>query len=339
MAFQVKESQIRIKAIVLASEEQKVDTEKDELNTSTASSLTHAVAGGLASMASLVLVYPLASLATNAQAATINTEKTKSSPTSDKITRSRKDELKKALITVKELYAGLSPALVGIMATNSVYYYFYELTAKKLRAISGTSNDLHGLNAKQSIAAGVVGGIVSRVATNPIWVANTRMAVSKGKVGSQFKVMSDIVKNEGWKKLFAGLTPALALVANPVIQYTIFEQLKTIVVSRRQHALTAFNALCLGAISKFIATLLTYPYYTVRARMHMTKGKCASMYRIMMNIFKKEGISSFYNGLGFKLLQSIIGSGFLFYFKEEFVIQTQFIVRRILALRRRKLSN
>ncbi len=342
MAFQVKDSQIRVRAIVIEREEPELDEEEVELNTSTASSFTHAVAGGLASMASLILVYPLASLATTAQvgpeASTANA-KTVQSDVNIKTTEGRKEALTKALITVKELYAGLSPALVGVMATNSVYYYFYELTAKKLRAISGKSNDIHGLSAKQSIIAGIVGGIVSRIVTNPIWVANTRMAVSKGKAGSQFKVMYDIVKNEGWKKLFAGLTPALTLVSNPVIQYTIFEQLKTLVVSKKRHALTAFDALYLGAISKFIATLLTYPYYTVRARMHMAKGECANMYQIMKRILKEEGISSFYNGLGFKLLQSIIGSGFLFYFKEEFVLQTQYILRRILAFRRKRLHN
>ncbi|KAF6007067.1 hypothetical protein HII13_004744 [Brettanomyces bruxellensis] len=328
MTFQVKDSQIRVRAIVIEREEPEIDEEEVELNTSTASSFTHAVAGGLASMVSLILVYPLASLATTAQAgpeASTVKAKTVQSDVNIKTTEGRKEALTKALTTVKELYAGLSPALVGIMATNS--------------PSQEKSNDIHGLSAKQSIIAGIVGGIVSRIVTNPIWVANTRMTVSKGKAGSQFKVMYDIVKNEGWKKLFAGLTPALTLVSNPVIQYTIFEQLKTLVVSKKRHALTAFDALYLGAISKFIATLLTYPYYTVRARMHMAKGECANMYQIMKRILKEEGISSFYNGLGFKLLQSIIGSGFLFYFKEEFVLQTQYILRRILAFRRKRLSN
>ncbi|VEU20726.1 DEKNAAC101613 [Brettanomyces naardenensis] len=301
-----------------------------------ADSLTHALAGGFGGMVALALTYPLANLATNAQA------KVSTAKEGDLETEKRQLQLKtleeklRALqVKVEGLYGGLSTAMIGIVATNFVYYYFYELTGKRLRSRSGNSlSELKGLTAKQSIIAGLVGGIVSRTVTNPIWVANTKMAVAKGRAGSTFSVIRRIVKEEGWKKLFAGLTPALALVLNPVIQYTIFEQLKTLLVSRKRRALTAVDALYLGALGKIVATLLTYPSYTVRSRMHVSKEGNKSMIQMMIDIFRNEGVSGFYGGLGLKLIQGIVGSAFLFYFKEEFVIQAQILVRRLRKLQR-----
>ena len=60
-----------------------------------------------------------------------------------------------------------------------------------------------------------------------------------------------------------GLGPALILVINPVIQYTVFEQLKNVLVTRRTTALRAaggatavavltdLDYFLLGALSKF----------------------------------------------------------------------------------------
>lgn len=339
MGYQTKGSEIRIRAIVI--EQKPVDEEqvkKAVVNTAEAGSFVHALAGGIGSMAAMILVYPLASLATIAQAGPESKQDKATKEVADSNTpKSNKEKIQMVIKKIKGLYGGLSPALVGIVATNFVYYYFYELTAKKLRRISGHTNDLRGLSAKESIIAGLVGGVVSRVVTNPIWVSNTRMAVSKGQSGSLFKVIHDIVKNEGWKKLFAGLTPSLALITNPIIQYTIYEQLKTLVVTGKRRAITATDALFLGSISKFFATLLTYPYYTIRARLHMSKGEVKqNMWQMMKEIYHNEGLGGFFHGLGLKLLQGIIGAGFQFYLKEECVIQTQYMLRRLLAIRRKR---
>ncbi|QPG75223.1 hypothetical protein FOA43_002573 [Brettanomyces nanus] len=251
----------------------------------------------------------------------------------DKLPKDFTKKLQVIVHRIQGLYGGLSTALVGIVATNFLYYYFYEYTGNKLKGRAGKFSDLKGLSARESIIAGLVGGVVSRIVTNPIWVANTRMAVAQGRAGNVLHVIYDIIKNEGWKKLFAGLTPALALVLNPIIQYTIFEQLKTAFVTRKRRALTAVDALYLGAFGKLVASLITYPSYTVRSRMHMNKGSSKTIDRMVLDIIHNEGVSSFYKGLGLKLIQGTVCSAFLFYFKEEFVIQAQLLLK---ALKRRR---
>ncbi|KAH3671286.1 hypothetical protein OGAPHI_000509 [Ogataea philodendri] len=322
-------------------------------------SLAHGIAGGLGGLISMTLTYPLVTLSTKAQAST----KKAKDPTISKE-------------ALKNLYNGLESALVGITATNFVYYYFYELTGSKLRRDRSVSLK-KGLTATQSIVAGLVAGVISRVATNPIWIANTRLTVLKRSArksapSNTIQVILTILKKEGWRSLFSGLVPALFLVLNPIIQYTIFEQLKTLIVTRRKRKLSPFDALLLGAFGKLIATIVTYPYITVRSRMHLQNIKDSQsqpvtanseassnpadsvqslpddiesssqlpdiekpetpkkqgMVSLMYDIAKNEGIATFYNGLSLKLLQSILSAAFLFYFKEEIVLKTDYVIQK-----------
>lgn len=70
-----------------------------------------------------------------------------------------------------------------------------------------------------------------------------------------------ILKEEGVVGFFKGVIPALVLVINPVIQFTAFERLKVLLEKGR--TLTTFDFFVLGAVSKLLATGLTYPYMLV----------------------------------------------------------------------------
>ena len=182
--------------------------------------------------------------------------------------------------------------------------------------------------------AGAVAGSATVLITNPIWVVNTRMtarqadsssselptfATVPGKPArkpSSFATLMALLKMEGPIALFAGVLPALVLVINPVLQYTIFEQLKDMLAKRRR--LTPHDAFFLGAIGKLMATSITYPYITVKSRMHVAskeearKGVMHSLKRIVT----EEGWSGLYKGIVPKLTQSVITAAFLFAFKD-----------------------
>ena len=131
--------------------------------------------------------------------------------------------------------------------------------------------------------AGLIAGSATVIFTNPIWVVNTRETARKdiddhkehdlkslpateaAKEAAQratgfVKILMDIVKSEGIGALWSGVIPALVLVINPIIQYTVFEQLKTVLERRRQSRLKPNDAFLLGALGKLMATGITYPY-------------------------------------------------------------------------------
>ena len=262
-------------------------------------------------------------------------------------------------------YAGLESALFGIALTNGVYYYWYEYTKSFLTALSsaksGPSSAKSALTAWQSFVAGSVAGIACVLITNPVWVVNTRISLagSSSVTGdedfassdniapvderkkSSIEVMLQMVKEEGLLSLWQGVWPALVLVSNPAIQHMVFEQLKQRLIRLRLSqignpiAISAGDALLggmdyfvLGALSKVVATVLTYPYIVIKARMqakhssHKQQGIAAkekSMVEMMSRIVQREGFAGLYRGVGLKLYQSVLTAAILFGSKEPLV--------------------
>lgn len=165
----------------------------------------------------------------------------------------------------------------------------------------------------ESMIAGAIAGSATVLLTNPIWVVNTRMTARKrneesdesllpGSIGGGKKAPTTIgttlalLREEGPQALFAGVVPALVLVINPILQYTIFEQLKNALEKRRR--ITPQDAFMMGALGKLLATSITYPYITVKSRMHVAgrDGGSESTIQKLKSIIKQEGYAGLYRG-------------------------------------------
>lgn len=212
------------------------------------------------------------------------------------------------------LYAGLDSALFGISVTNFVYYYWYEWTRAGFeKAAIKAGRASKRLTTIESIIAGAIAGSATVLLTNPIWVVNTRMTARKrneesdnsilpGSLGGGKKAPTTIgtllalLEDEGPQALFAGVVPALVLVINPILQYTIFEQLKTALEKRRR--ITPQDAFMMGALGKLLATSITYPYITIKSKMHVAgrDGGKESTIQKLKNIIKQEGYAGLYRG-------------------------------------------
>lgn len=176
-------------------------------------------------------------------------------------------------------------------------------------------------------------------------VVNTRVTARKDEVESNpnapakaaevkqpfgtWATLMSLINEEGVGALWQGVGPALVLVINPIIQYTIFEQLKNVIEKRRK--LTPWDAFALGALGKLIATGSTYPYITLKARMQL-RQKATDQYTFLSGfakIMKDEGVSGLYKGIGPKILQSVLTAALLFAFKEQLFAQSQAILRAL----------
>lgn len=133
---------------------------------------------------------------------------------------------------------------------------------------------------------------------------------------STITTLVDLFKEEGPLALFAGVLPSLVLVINPILQYTIFEKLKDVLANRRR--VTPRDAFVLGAIGKLMATSITYPYITIKSRMHVASkdGPQDGMIQSLKRAVREEGWGGLYKGIGPKVSQSVITAAFLFAFKD-----------------------
>ncbi|RBR12388.1 uncharacterized protein FIESC28_08648 [Fusarium coffeatum] len=289
--------------------------------------VAHALAGAGGGLLSMILTYPLITLSTRAQVESKKAESNFSEAVGNIIAREG----------ISGLYAGINSALFGISITNFVYYYWYEWTRaffEKAAAKAGRAGSK--LTTVESMIAGALAGSATVIITNPIWVVNTRVTtrqqekkkdVEAGESSQPAKAPSTIgtllllLKNEGPQALFAGVIPALVLVINPILQYTLFEQLKNTVEKRRK--VTPTVAFFLGALGKLFATAITYPYITVKSQMHVQSGgKKEGSLATLSRIVRENGYSGLYRGIGPKITQSVLTAALLFAFKDVLYEQT-----------------
>ncbi|TLD33736.1 hypothetical protein PspLS_00907 [Pyricularia sp. CBS 133598] len=313
--------------------------------------VAHALAGAGGGLLSMILTYPLITISTRAQVEAKQADSTKKAGAFLDAIRT---------IVAREgasgLYAGLSSALFGITVTNFVYYYWYEWTRaffEKAAVRAGRASSK--LTTVESMLAGALAGSATVLITNPIWVVNTRMttrkqqvaqatdeekAAEEGQADGADKAETGVVKapkvepapgtmatllallrHEGPQALFRGVMPALVLVINPILQYTLFEQLKNAVEKRRR--VTPTVAFFLGALGKLFATSITYPYITVKSQMHVAdNGRKEGMTEAIRRVIKEEGYPGLYKGIGPKVSQSVLTAAFLFAFKDVLYEQT-----------------
>jgi hypothetical protein len=69
-----------------------------------------------------------------------------------------------------------------------------------------------------------------------------------------------------------------------------------------------------GAVSKGIATVITYPVQVIRTNIMAQKKKIGE---IVSRILKNKGITGFYTGLPPKLIQSVINSAIMLFLYER----------------------
>ncbi|OLN92238.1 Peroxisomal membrane protein PMP47A [Colletotrichum chlorophyti] len=292
--------------------------------------VAHALAGAGGGLLSMALTYPLITLSTRAQVESKRAD-------SAFLTAVQKIVAREG---VSGLYSGLESALFGISVTNFVYYYWYEFTRAFFEAAAEKAGRASKkLTTVESMIAGAIAGSATVIITNPIWVVNTRMttrsqskdadakdeeaqSAKPRKSPSTIGTLLALLKNEGPQALFSGVIPALVLVINPILQYTLFEQMKNAVEKKRR--VTPTIAFFLGALGKLFATSVTYPYITVKSQMHVAGNgeKKEGMSQAISRVIKEEGYAGLYKGIGPKVTQSVLTAAFLFAFKDVLYEQT-----------------
>ncbi|GJN88130.1 hypothetical protein Rhopal_001086-T1 [Rhodotorula paludigena] len=299
-------------------------------------SAVHAVAGAAGGCIAMAVTYPLVNLSTRSQVEA----------------KSKHESTRAAVLKVIQrdgvagLYDGLSSSLVGIAVTNGIYYLCFE-EARAIVLKSRKSTRL-ALSTLESILVSAAAGAATSILSNPIWVVNTRQTVrttvaadpsgapspTKTVIEKRRGILQtilDILRTDGPGAFFHGLGPALILVSNPILQFTLFEQLKNLITRRRAlrlakgsaavPPLTDLDFFILGAVTKLFATDLT-----VKARMQAGNAagrSYTSSLDGLRKIVAAEGVQGLYKGIGPKLTQSVATAALLFLAKEKIYLATR----------------
>ena len=228
-----------------------------------------AISGSLAGLVSMMVTFPLERIKTLKQSGD-----------------------SKAVVAINEYFKGSRSVLETVALSNLLYFYCLE---------GGKQLDL------PILATSTLAAVVNTLATEPFWKANTLLKLAE--ITENTSVFAQVLKSvrcEGWWEQWRGTGVSLWLVANPAIQYTCYEALKLRMIRRQRRALTDVEVFLLGAISKALATVLTYPLQVAQTRLRKAGNGYKGTLDCLGKVYNEEGVKGLFGGLSSKLMQSVL---------------------------------
>ncbi|PAV16154.1 adenine nucleotide transporter [Pyrrhoderma noxium] len=163
----------------------------------------------------------------------------------------------------------------------------------------------------------------------------------KSNDDSFLAVGKEIVDKEGVTGLWLGLKPSLVLTVNPAITYGVFERVKSLLLLAKESVggqlrLTPWQSFLVGALSKTLATIVTYPYIMAKVRIQagtdeneddklpepaassQKKDKRNSAVALLARVLKEQGIIGWYRGMGAQITKAVLSQALLFMSKDQF---------------------
>ncbi|KAJ3220106.1 ADP/ATP carrier protein [Dinochytrium kinnereticum] len=237
------------------------------------------------------------------------------------------------------LYAGLGAGLLGTVASSFSYFYFYSSIRTRYTASIPKNAEI---STAMELLLGAAAGAMSQLFTLPIAVVTTRQQTTPLKERKSFvNTFEEILKEEGIPGLWKGLKASLVLCVNPAITYGMFEKLKNVWLKRKAASgapvrLSAGEIFLIGAMSKTLATVVTYPYIMAKVRMQWrppkdVKGlsekqrnsiKYKGSIDVLKKVFESDGLMGWYKGMQTQITKAVLCQAILFVGKDQISFYT-----------------
>lgn len=260
----------------------------------------HAVAGALASLLSILLLYPI-----NQAGFIIQVRKRASNARWPWISQVFRELLSGG---PSRLYAGAGPVLVATTVSQGIYFAIYEALGGLVIWRSGAS------------------AVLSVLLTSPVWVVAARLRLeqgggtSRGVVGAMLARGWRITQSEGARALWDGLASSLWLCLTPVLQFWLYECLR--VLAPGPSALAAF---CLGGLAKMLAAIATLPFQVAQSRQRARSG-ASSLPRELRALLSEGGLLGLFAGVEARALAALLNGALTMCFYERILQLTRTVL-------------
>jgi solute carrier family 25 protein 33/36 len=163
------------------------------------------------------------------------------------------------------LFKGLGPTLVGVVPARSINFFTY---GNGKQVIANNFNDGRE-NTWVHLTAAAIAGIVTGTATNPIWVVKTRLqlessahgASGSSPLGGSWAMIKTIMREEGARGFYKGLSASYLGVTEGTIQWVLYERLKRLTADTEKGGVLEWVGMLGSAgTAKCVASLITYPH-------------------------------------------------------------------------------
>ncbi|KAI0014185.1 mitochondrial carrier domain-containing protein [Xylariaceae sp. FL0662B] len=178
----------------------------------------------------------------------------------------------------RALYTGLAHDAARSVLDSFLFFLFYEwfrsMRLSRRRRGGKARGTGTGMGVVEELALGMVAGACSQVFTTPIANITARRKTARYKVAvseevSVRSIVHEILQDEGITGFWSGYSASLVLALNPSITFFLQDFLGKQAVAKRglEEAGSAPMTFLIAAVSKTVATALTYPFQTARARL------------------------------------------------------------------------
>ncbi|THH15559.1 hypothetical protein EW146_g4931 [Bondarzewia mesenterica] len=321
-------------------------------------SFGYALAGALGGCFSNAVVYPLDTIKTRIQASSAEDNLSVTAL----IARIFREE------GIAGYYRGFGATMLNTFSmlltlpahnTEYAYFFFYSLVRgsyiKRLASRRPAGSAAPPLSTAAELILGAIGESLDRKGKSKAANGDAEKAENgeekeekeeeKEKDDSFFGVAREIIEEEGVSGLWLGLRPGLVLTVNPAITYGVYERVKSVMLLAKEKAgsgskLGPWTSFLIGALSKTLATIVTYPYIMAKIRIqtrtadaelaeeqhislpphgyHHKAIKHAGALDILIRVWKQHGFLGWYQGMSAQITKAVISQALLFMSKEKF---------------------
>ncbi|KAJ3279956.1 hypothetical protein HK104_001031 [Borealophlyctis nickersoniae] len=147
------------------------------------------------------------------------------------------------------------------------------------------------------------------------------MCASKASDPGAYQSLRDgllrLWREEGVRGYYKGIVPAMFGVSHGAIQFMAYEEMKKwradlVGEGKDVNQLGTLEYIIMAASSKVFATVCTYPYQVLRARLQYQVGHDNVVYKgisgTIKTIYRNEGIRGFYKGMGVNIIRVLPGT-------------------------------
>ncbi|CAM8916549.1 unnamed protein product [Rhodiola kirilowii] len=206
---------------------------------------------------------------------------------------------------ILSLWRGNGSSVIRYYPSVALNFSLKDLYRNILRSGSDSENHLVP-GAAANFIAGAAAGCTTLIIIYPLDIAHTRLAADLGRNDvRQFRgichFLSTIHKKDGIQGIYRGLPASLqGMVVHRGLYFGGFDTMKEIMSEENKPEAALWKRWLVAQAVTTSAGLISYPLDTVRRRMMMQSGVDYPMYHNTLDcwkqIFRKEGVASFYRG-------------------------------------------
>jgi len=234
-------------------------------------------------------------------------------------------------------YRGYSASMLNTFSMQFAYFYWYTFvrSAYVNKLYPGMAASAVTLSTAAELILGALAGALGQVFTIPVSVVATRQQLHETGQ-SLLATTKEILQDDGIFGLWRGLKASLVLTVNPALTYGSFERLKPLILGEGGK-MTPGKAFLIGALSKTIATIVTFPYILAKVRLQakydpesgeteLTTGASAQTMRkkeryssawdVLGKIYAEKGFTGWYQGMQAHIFKAVLAQALLFGIKD-----------------------